>query len=80
MRDNPEFQEILSQLKNAENQNWKMDQKSRTNLAFSLSHFMFKNNLYRNNDTNNDVDSDGSDEVVTDNYGCEIDYFKLAQL
>ena len=44
MRDNPEFQQILSQLKNAESQNWQIDEKSRTSLAFSLSQFMFKQN------------------------------------
>ena len=82
MRDNPEFQEILTQLKNAESQNWKIDHQSRTSLAFSLSHFMF-NNLYRQADTaRNDIESDNSDDDIgpTDSYGRPIDYELLAQL
>ena len=48
MRDNPEFQEILNQLKMAESQNWQIDEESKTNLAISLSQFMFKNQFNEN--------------------------------
>ena len=90
MRDNPEFQQILSQLKNAESQNWQIDEKSRTSLAFSLSQFMFKQNerylifvnfgfsstYLKSTSPKSDDDVNGFEDIN----GGEIDYVKLAQL
>ena len=88
MRDNPEFQQILSQLKNAESQNWQIDEKSRTSLAFSLSQFMFKQNerylsfkfLFKPIKFSTSPESDDDVNGFEDINGGEIDYVKLAQL
>ena len=90
MRDNPEFQQILSQLKNAESQNWQIDEKSRTSLAFSLSQFMFKQNerfqlfvkfdFFSTYINSTSPESDDDVNGFEDINGGEIDYVKLAQL
>lgn len=75
IRNNPEFQEILSQLQKAESFGWNMTEQNQTQLAASLSEFLFKS-MKDKVHTSSTVEPDGDDDDSEE----EIDYIKLAEL
>lgn len=74
IRNNPEFQEILSQLQKAESFGWNISERNQSQLAASLSEFLFKSMKERAESAPMGPEADDDDDID------EIDYIKLAEL